>query len=739
MKKKEIFKVVLEHLVDEEIFEDSALSLLKPEKTEEFELRKLELEFQKAIREMEIQKELKLKEMELQSRKLDTPRGQTDFDVAKNVRLVPPFSEEDIDKFFLHFERVAINLRWPVEHWTMLIQSVLKGRAQEVYLALSNEASLSYEVVKEAILEAYELAPEAYRQKFRLSKKRSDDTYVEFATEKENLFDWWCVSKEVGEDFHKLRQLILLEEFKLCVHVDIRCYLEEQRVEQLQEAASLADDYSITHGPEFKLYGYCHPDNFEVSEMTLKKNENTSTLNQNSNSTPTAAPNQSSTTISSSTTVKPAADNPEEDDVEATKEDASYLRKILRSKLVTTKTDLEVLRKDPRSPLYFVKTFNDLNLKPELLRGVYAMGFDAPSKIQETALPTLLANPPVNMIAQSQSGTGKTAAFVLTMLSRVDVNLKYPQCLCLAPTYELAIQIGEVAIKMAKFMTDVKIGFAVRGTERDKIFTEQIVIGTPGTALDLGWKFNAFDLQKISVFVLDEADVMIATQGHKDQSIRIQRHLGECQMLLFSATYDAEVMKFAQDIIPNPVTIRLRREEESLDNIKQYYIECQSQDDKFKALSNIYGSISIGQAVVFCKTRKSASWLSEKMSRDGHAVGLLSGELPIHQRADIIRRFREGNEKVLITTNVAARGIDVAQVTMVVNFDLPTLQDGKPDFETYLHRIGRTGRFGKDGIALNMVSRNTLNILHEIERHFARTILKLDANDVDELEKISEN
>ncbi|GAB1607912.1 ATP-dependent RNA helicase DDX19A-like, partial [Argonauta hians] len=496
-----------------------------------------------------------------------------------------------------------------------------------------------------------------------------------------------------------------------------------------------------------------------VSGLSIKKPDNISTLNQNSNNsqtatanTTTATSNTTNTTTSSSSSssappppsssVKPAAENtgnPEEDDVETSKEDASYLRKILRSTLVTTKADLEVLRKDPRSPLFFVKTFDDLNLKPELLRGVYAMGFDAPSKIQETALPTLLANPPVNMIAQSQSGTGKTAAFVLTMLSRVDVNLKYPQCLCLAPTYELAIQIGEVAIKMAKFMTDVKIGFAVRGTERDKIFTEQIIIGTPGTALDLGWKFNAFDLQKISVFVLDEADVMIATQGHKDQSIRIQRKLGECQMLLFSATYDNEVMKFAQDIIPNPVTIRLRREEESLDNIKQYYIECHTQDDKFKALSNIYGSISIGQAVVFCRTRRSASWLSEKMCRDGHAVGLLSGELPIQQRADVIRRFREGNEKVLITTNVAARGIDVAQVTMVVNFDLPTLQDGKPDFETYLHRIGRTGRFGKEGIALNMVGRNNLNNLHEIERHFARTIQKLDANDVDELEKISEN
>ncbi|KAH9504391.1 ATP-dependent RNA helicase ddx19a [Bulinus truncatus] len=417
-------------------------------------------------------------------------------------------------------------------------------------------------------------------------------------------------------------------------------------------------------------------------------------------------------------------------------------KKLLHSKLVQSRADIEVLRKDPTSPLYSVKSFEALHLKPELLKGVYQMGFNAPSKIQETALPTLLAEPPTNMIAQSQSGTGKTAAFVLTMLSRVDISKDYPQCLCLAPTYELALQIGDVTKEMSKHMTGLQIVYAVRGERvmRGEKLKCHILIGTPGTTLDWAMKFRVFDLNKIKVFVLDEADVMISLQGHQDQSYRLQKGLSpNCQMLLFSATYDESVMSFAEKIIPNdPVIIKLRREEESLDNIKQYYIECNSQEEKFEALSNIYGAISIGQSMIFCATRKTANTLAERMTKDGHAVGLLSGELPIEMRADIIRRFRDGKEKVLITTNVSARGIDVEQVTVVVNFDLPLTQDYKPDCETYLHRIGRTGRFGKSGIAINFVDgHRSMNTMRFIEKHFGRTISKLDAGDLDAIEKIS--
>ncbi|EDS39992.1 DEAD-box helicase Dbp80 [Culex quinquefasciatus] len=420
--------------------------------------------------------------------------------------------------------------------------------------------------------------------------------------------------------------------------------------------------------------------------------------------------------------------------------DASLLMKIIRKGLVESRQDIEVQRKNPMSPLYSVKTFEALHLKPELLQGVYAMGFNAPSKIQETALPTLLAEPPQNMIAQSQSGTGKTAAFVLAMLSRVNPAKNYPQVICLSPTYELAIQTGEVAAKMAKFCPEIKLRYAVRGEEISKgsKLTDHIIIGTPGKLLDWGIKFRAFDLKKISVFVLDEADVMIATQGHQDQCIRIHKQLSSsCQMMFFSATYEREVMEFAEYIVPNPIVIRLAREQESLDNIKQYYVKCRNQDEKYQAISNIYGVITVGQAIIFCHTRKTAGWLSGKMSQDGHSVAVLSGDLTVEQRLMVLDRFRAGMEKVLITTNVLSRGIDVEQVTIVVNFDLPTDQQGRADCETYLHRIGRTGRFGKNGIAINLVdSDRSMAICRAIESHFKKRIHLLDAENSDEIEKI---
>lgn len=431
----------------------------------------------------------------------------------------------------------------------------------------------------------------------------------------------------------------------------------------------------------------------------------------------------------------------DEEDKPVSAAERSLLQKIIRKGLVENKNDIEIQRKDPTSPLYSVKSFEALHLKANLLKGVFAMGFNAPSKIQESALPLLLADPPQNMIAQSQSGTGKTAAFVLAMLSRVDPTKNYTQALCLSPTYELAIQTGEVAAKMAQFCPEIKIRYAVRGEDvpRGSKLTEHIIIGTPGKVVDWAIKFRFFDLSKITVFVLDEADVMIATQGHQDQSFRIHKALSRsCQMMFFSATYEQDVMEFAEAIVSNPVVIRLKREEESLDNIKQYYVQCRNQDEKYQAITNIYGVISIGQAMIFCHTRKTAQWLAERMTKDGHAVALLSGDLTVEQRIAVLDRFREGKEKVLITTNVLSRGIDVEQVTLVVNFDLPIDLQRRADCETYLHRIGRTGRFGKAGLAINLIdSPDNMVILKEIEKHFGRKINLLDAGDVDEIEKLA--
>ncbi|KAG8141458.1 hypothetical protein E2320_007077 [Naja naja] len=353
----------------------------------------------------------------------------------------------------------------------------------------------------------------------------------------------------------------------------------------------------------------------------------------------------------------------EKDDDRVSLAEMSLLNKLIRKSLVESSHHVEILQRDPKSPL------------------------------------------PQNLIAQSQSGTGKTAAFVLAMLSRTDPKKEFPQCLCLSPTFELAVQTGRVVEKMGRFCVNINVNYAVRGNRvpRGTSIREQIIIGTPGTLLDWCFKLKLFNMRKIRVYVLDEADVMIDKQNFLDQSVRIQRALSsDCQLLLFSATFEQPVLKFAQRIIPEPNIISLRREELTLSNIRQYFFECENKEDKFRALCNIYGSITIGQAIIFCQTRYNAKWLYHALRNDGHQVSLLIGELTVEQRADVIQQFRDGKFKV----------------TIVVNFTLPTTVFRGPDFEAYLHRIGRTGRFGKKGLAFNMVERQNLPLLLEIQNHF---------------------
>nr|SZF06494.1 DEAD-box helicase Dbp80 [Psoroptes ovis] len=420
----------------------------------------------------------------------------------------------------------------------------------------------------------------------------------------------------------------------------------------------------------------------------------------------------------------------------------SLMRKALRSKLIHTTNQVDIFQKDPNNPLYSAKSFEELNIPEQLLRGIYDMGFSKPSRIQETALPLLLDDRRTNLIAQSQSGTGKTAAFILASLFRVRVEQKYPQVIILSPTYELALQTGDVAKQMAKYIPEIKIRYVVRGEAitRNAKLTEHILIGTPGKMIDWSLKYNCYDLRKISVFVLDEADVMIDMQGLRAQSIKLKQCLPKsCQMMLFSATYSDDIMDFARKIIPDPVVIlKLRVEEQSLDNINQYYIVVKNEEEKYDALTNIFGTIAIGQAFIFCETRLSASKLVQKLRKDGHSVGLISGDLTVEQRNEALRRFRDGQERVIVATNVMARGIDVEQVTIVINYDLPTNPATHDiDFETYLHRIGRTGRFGKEGLAINFVDGDrTMQMIKRLEEHFKKPIKKLDATDVDEIEKI---
>lgn len=427
------------------------------------------------------------------------------------------------------------------------------------------------------------------------------------------------------------------------------------------------------------------------------------------------------------------------DEENLSKADFSLMNKVIRSALLESTKDVDIIRTDPNSPLHSVKSFEELPLDEAFRRGIADMGFSKPSKIQETALPMLI-NERKNMIAQSQSGTGKTAAFVLASLTRVDVNQKHPQVIVLSPTYELAVQTFRVAKEMAKYKTDLTLKLVAKGEAvTNNKWTEHVLIGTPGRMVDSTLKYKNVDLSKIRVYVLDEADVMIDTQGHKAQSMRIRRALSpDCQILLFSATYDDEIRRFASDIVPNAVEIHLKREEQSLVNIRQFYVVTKTEEDKYRALANLFGTISIGQTFIFCQTKKSANFLTHKLIQDGHQVGLITGDLTVEQRNQALLDFKEGRQRVLISTNLMARGIDIDQVTVVVNYDLP-VDKGQIDKETYLHRIGRTGRFGKDGLAINLISTlDEKKMVDQLQSHFGQPINELDAYNIDALEKLEQ-
>ena len=264
MKKVEIKQLLVEYLVDENVLpEILMLESVQKVESSDVEIRKLELEQEIRLKEImlkekEIEAQLRIKECELEAERLKhsrTPQPTREFDISRNIRLVPPFHEKDIDKYFLHFEKVGEKCKWPRDVWTLLLQSVLVGKAQEAYSALSSEQSSDYETVKKAILKAYELVPEAYRQKFRNTRKSEGQTYVEFARDKEVLFTRWCTSKDVA-NFEQLRQLILVEEFKRQTPSDIRSHLDEHQVNDLHMAATMADDYSLTHKSTFHKVGF---------------------------------------------------------------------------------------------------------------------------------------------------------------------------------------------------------------------------------------------------------------------------------------------------------------------------------------------------------------------------------------------------------------------------------------------------------------------------------------------------
>ncbi|KAK5190407.1 RNA helicase required for poly(A+) mRNA export [Exophiala xenobiotica] len=404
------------------------------------------------------------------------------------------------------------------------------------------------------------------------------------------------------------------------------------------------------------------------------------------------------------------------------------------------------MQADPDNPLYSATSFEQLGLSEEILKGVMSMNFRKPSKVQERTLPLLLINPPQNLIGQSQSGTGKTAAFVLNILHRIDLSTeqmqKTPQALVLAPSRELARQIQGVVKVMGSFMQGLIVEAAVPqdAAARSRKIEASVIVGTPGTTMDMIRK-RSMDVKQLKVLVLDEADNMLDQQGLGDQCIRVKSMLPKgIQIILFSATFPDTVIKYAQNFAPGANQMTLQHEDLTVEGIKQIYLDCEGDQAKYDALVKFYGLLTIGSSIIFVKTRETALAIEQRMTAEGHKVVSLTGGYEGAQRDVIIDSFRMGHAKVLITTNVLARGIDVQSVSMVVNYDVPDKFVGHGKFvadpQTYLHRIGRTGRFGRVGVAVTFISsRYDWDKLMEIQKYFNTTMTKVATDDWDELEE----
>lgn len=367
------------------------------------------------------------------------------------------------------------------------------------------------------------------------------------------------------------------------------------------------------------------------------------------------------------------------------------------------------------------------------------MGFIQPSKIQERALPLLLKQTPTeNLIGQSQSGTGKTAAFVINMLQRIDLSSTKAQAIVLAPTRELARQIKGVVELMGVFLRPQglrDVYEAVSGSARTNV-EAQILVGTPGTVIDL-LKRKHIDGRDIKILTLDEADNMLDMQGMGDQCKRVRQMISrQAQLVLFSATFPPAVLAFAEQFAAGANQITLQVEQLTVKGIHQMYLDCMNDEEKYRALVSFYKLMTVASSIIFVKRRDTAAEIERRLNAEGHSVVSLTGALEGPARDAVFEKFRSGEAKVLIATNVLARGIDVQTVTMVVNYDIPETVDGQPDFQTYLHRIGRTGRFGRTGAAISLVhDKRSWQGLMAICKYFGVQPEKIDLSNMDEVEK----
>ena len=372
--------------------------------------------------------------------------------------------------------------------------------------------------------------------------------------------------------------------------------------------------------------------------------------------------------------------------------------------------------------------FEELNIDERILRAIEDMGFEETSPIQTQAIPAVCEG--IDVVGQAQTGTGKTAAYTIPMLMKINPQIKKPQAIVLCPTRELAVQVAEEIRKLAKYMSDIKVLPVYGGQEISKQIRSlkggaQIIIGTPGRVMDhMRRKTVKFD--NINMVILDEADEMLDMGFREDMETILTDTPQDRQTVMFSATMPKAIMDIARNFQKDAKVIKVVRKELTVSNIEQFYYEVRPKN-KTEVLCRLIDIYNPRLSVVFCNTKRQVDELISELKGRGYFADGIHGDMKQQQRDRVMDDFRSGKVDILIATDVAARGIDVDDVDMVFNYDIPQ------DEEYYVHRIGRTGRAGRSGMALSFISGKEVYKLKDIERYCKTKILAKPVPSLDDV------
>ena len=366
-------------------------------------------------------------------------------------------------------------------------------------------------------------------------------------------------------------------------------------------------------------------------------------------------------------------------------------------------------------------SWDDFDLDANLLRGIFSFGFDSPAKIQLLGIPPMISNR--DIIIQSQSGTGKTGMFVIGALQILSKNLsnQTPQILVICNTHEMAHQIAGVFTSIGCFMEKLKVKTLIGGMSVSADITDlkqnspNVIVGTCGRIYDMIYRKH-ISMNDLKLCIIDEADEILSRRFQSPIYEIFQYFPSTVQIALVSATYPDEIIELSEKILNNPVKIFIEKENLTLEGIDQNFIAMNSNDEKLQTLKDLFGFLQIGQAIIYCNTTNQVNELYQELVKDGFAVCAIHGSMDKTERETSFANFKKGTYRVLISSSITARGIDIQSVNVVINYDIPR------NIELYLHAIGRSGRHGKKGLSINFVTKHDVSQLRRIEDHYKISI-----------------